>query len=285
MGEASLLGPDDGEVVVDTPARRLVIKVSRADLVIVEFRIGPRQDGPPRHVHHHHTDCFYVLEGELTLDVAGEQVIAGPGTWVMAPPGVVHTFRNAGDDAARWLNVHVPGCGFDEYVRSRGAAPFDQHDPPTDGGRPFADAVVRGPGEGQELAIGASTLHIKASVHDADGALALTEQQIAPGFPGPGLHRHREMLDSFWVLGGELMLQIGEQTATATPGSYAVIAPGNAHTFSNPTSEPVHALNLMVPAGLEQYLVEVHNALRPGEPPDPALFAQIASRYDFEPLD
>src|SRR4029078_8128003 len=39
-------------------------------------------------------------------------VVAGPGTFVLAPPGVRHTFANRGDAVVRMVNVHAP-AGFD----------------------------------------------------------------------------------------------------------------------------------------------------------------------------
>jgi mannose-6-phosphate isomerase-like protein (cupin superfamily) len=74
--------------------------------------IGPRREGPPPHAHTGEDDSFYVLEGELTLTAAGEEVVAGPGTFVLVPPGVEHTFANRGDESVRMLNVHAP-AGFD----------------------------------------------------------------------------------------------------------------------------------------------------------------------------
>ena len=77
-------------------------------------------------------------------------VTGPPGTLAAAPPNVVHTFRNASDATAIFLNLHVPSLGFGDYMRGRNPA-FDQHEPPPDGGRPLADAVLSGPGEARAL--------------------------------------------------------------------------------------------------------------------------------------
>lgn len=74
--------------------------------------IQPHRDGPPIHQHAAEDDSFYMLEGELTFVVDDEEVIAGPGTFVLVPPGVPHTFANRGDEPARFANVHAP-AGFD----------------------------------------------------------------------------------------------------------------------------------------------------------------------------
>ena len=82
----------------------------RFNLAIVT--IAPRRSGPEVHAHRDEDDSFYVLEGELAFDVDGEEVVAGPGTFVLVPPGVPHAFANRGETVVRVLNVHAP-AGFD----------------------------------------------------------------------------------------------------------------------------------------------------------------------------
>src|SRR2546429_359677 len=101
------------------------------------------------------------------------------------------------------------------------------------------------------------------------------------GRPGPVLHRHTRMVDSFYVLEGTLTVRVEDEEHGLGPGSYAFVPPGVAHTFSNPSDETVRMLNLQAPGGLEQYLKELGSALKPGEQADPAVMATLASRYDF----
>jgi mannose-6-phosphate isomerase-like protein (cupin superfamily) len=82
----------------------------RFNLAVIE--IQPRRGGPPVHAHEAEDDAFYILEGELTFTVENEVVTAGPGTFVLVPPGLRHTFANEGDAVVRMLNVHAP-AGFD----------------------------------------------------------------------------------------------------------------------------------------------------------------------------
>ena len=74
--------------------------------------IQPLRDGPPVHQHAAEDDSFYMLDGELTFIVDDAEVVAGPGTFVLVPPEVPHTFANRGDKPARFMNVHAP-AGFD----------------------------------------------------------------------------------------------------------------------------------------------------------------------------
>ncbi len=82
----------------------------RFNLAIIT--IQPHGNGPPKHSHAAEDDSFYLLEGELTFGVEGEEVVAGPGTFVLVPPGIEHTFSNRSDAVARFVNVHAP-AGFD----------------------------------------------------------------------------------------------------------------------------------------------------------------------------
>lgn len=77
--------------------------------------MAPHRHGPPIHEHRDEDDAFYVLEGELTFEVEGDEIVATPGTFVLVPPGIRHTFANHGDTAVRMLNIHAP-AGFDLRV-------------------------------------------------------------------------------------------------------------------------------------------------------------------------
>jgi mannose-6-phosphate isomerase-like protein (cupin superfamily) len=77
--------------------------------------IQPHHDGPGLHAHEAEDDAFYILEGELIFKVDGEEVVAGPGTFVLVPPGVEHSFANRGGAVVRKVNVHAP-AGFDLRV-------------------------------------------------------------------------------------------------------------------------------------------------------------------------
>ena len=92
-----------------------VVKAARPEVSLIEFEIKPGGGVQP-HFHKGHSDSFYVLEGDVEFHVGDEVVQGSPGTYVLAPPGVVHFFKNVSDEPARALNLHTPG-GFVEYRR------------------------------------------------------------------------------------------------------------------------------------------------------------------------
>ncbi len=105
-------GPDGGEVL---KGQRVLAELP--ELEAVELRFAPGFEGVDPHVHDDHVDSFYVLEGEAEFTVGDEVVRAGPGSYVAAPAGLRHGFRNAGESELRMLNVHAPNGGFVQGLR------------------------------------------------------------------------------------------------------------------------------------------------------------------------
>ena len=107
---AVVVRPGEGDRVGNVEFLARTRDTSRFNLAIVT--IEARRSGPEAHVHETEDDAFYILEGELVFTADDEDVVAGPGTFVLVPPGVPHTFANRGDAPARFVNVHAP-AGFD----------------------------------------------------------------------------------------------------------------------------------------------------------------------------
>jgi quercetin dioxygenase-like cupin family protein len=240
MSEAFVVPPGGGEVVGDSPDRRVEILSDHETLHATWSRFGPGREGADLHVHRHHTDLFYVLAGELTVRLGpqDEAVAVPPGTLARVPPLVVHGFRNGGDAELRYLNLHAPGADFADYLRAMRdgrAFAYDQHPPPPDGGRPIAEAQIGGDGFATDREV---------LLADAE-EIAIAEVRAEPG-PPPPPHVHRRHAESFYVLDGELSLAAGGRTLRAPAGSWLQVPPGVPHAPS--TAEPVRYLNLHAPS-------------------------------------
>ena len=214
-----LLRAGEGEVITDVPERTLRLLTDHELLTLTWFRYEPGQEGPDPHVHFSHSDAFYVLEGELELRLGPEveSVNAPAGTLGAAPANLVHTFLNSSDATALFINIHAPGAGFADMLRARrdgrhsDAEQFDQHDPPDDGGRRLADAVVGVPGE--------------AAVQDRDGHFSVARLEL-----GPGSEKPLRGLAAVFVLDGTATL---DDTHLAT-GDFALVPHGEC-VLGNPT--------------------------------------------------
>lgn len=140
--DAVVLMPGEGERIGEGAANTRM-KATAEDtggaFSIAEGVFPAGMTGPPPHAHEHITDSFYVLEGTLHLTVGDRELDAPAGSYVLVPPGVVHTFRNASDAPVRFLNINSPG-GFENYLRDLAAAMKGGALP---GGEEFAKIVAK----------------------------------------------------------------------------------------------------------------------------------------------
>jgi quercetin dioxygenase-like cupin family protein len=242
VSEAVLVPSGGGEIIGDSPNRRVEILSDDESLHATWSRFGAGREGADLHVHRHHTDMFYVLEGELTvmLGTEGETATVPAGSLARVPPLVVHGFRNASSREMRYLNFHAPGQGFADFLRAlRDGRTFtyDQHPPPADGGRPITEAVIGG---GVPLGDGVTRL---ADVEE----VGIAETRSRPEEQSPSAHVHRRHVESFYVLEGELTFIAGGRELRAELGTWVQIPPGVPHAFAVSSDGPARFVDVHTP--------------------------------------
>ncbi len=260
MSELILVPPRSGELIGDAPDRRVEILSDHQSLHATWSRFGRGREGADLHVHRHHTDLFYVLDGELTVRLGSddEPVDVPAGTLARVPPLVVHGFRGGSADEVRYLNLHAPGMEFAEFlraVRDGRTFSYDQHPPPTDGARPPAEAVIGGAelvGDRPELRVA-----LLADVEE----IGIAEIWSTPGGAAPPPHVHRAHAESFYVLEGDLTFTGGDRDVVAEEGSFVQVPPGVGHTFAASGSRPVRFLDVHTPScGFGVFVRSLHQA-------------------------
>ena len=112
MAQPIVIPPGQGHRVGNVEFLARTADTPRFTFGIIEIAVGRVLAA---HVHDDEDDAFYILDGEMTFVVEGEDVPAPPGTFVLVPPGVSHGFRNDGDVPVRMLNIHAP-AGFDRRI-------------------------------------------------------------------------------------------------------------------------------------------------------------------------
>lgn len=241
---ALVLPPGAGEVVGDSEDRRVEILGDHDVLHATWTRFGPGRDGASPHVHRRHHDLFYVLEGEFTVGLGPDvhETAVPAGTLILAPPLVVHAFRNASDAELRYLNFHAPGAGFAGFLRGLRdgtGETFDSEDPPADGGRAAADATIVSPDADADAG-----LTVLVDVEE----LAVAEIRAEPGGPRRAPHLHRRHVEAFYVLAGELLFTLGEREVRAGAGTWVQVPPETPHTVASTGSDAARFLNLHAPS-------------------------------------
>jgi len=91
--------------------------------------IVPPGGGPPHHLHRREDETFYVLEGQVTLKVGDETLVAGPGTFINLPIWNPHSFRNDSDKMVRML-ISLTPSGLEDFFFEIGQRFDDSKLPP-----------------------------------------------------------------------------------------------------------------------------------------------------------
>ena len=127
-------------------------------------------------------------------------------------------------------------------------------------------AYVHRPGEAELRWLGDTSTSFLATGEDTHGAFALVDERAARGVAVP-LHLHRDDMESFYVLEGEITLYIdGEAGVRATPGAFAHIPGGTVHGF-RVESDTARYLILTTPQHGQFYLAITLPAQAGGSPP------------------
>ena len=121
-----------------------------------------------------------------------------------------------------------------------------------------------------------------AAGNDTGGEFALFESTGIRGHNSPR-HRHVRASETFIVLDGEVLIEVGDEQRTAGPGHVAVLPRGLPHTFVvlSPTAR---YLTLHTPAGFDAFVRGVSDLARTGAPPDRAAMAEVAAQHGIEIL-
>jgi mannose-6-phosphate isomerase-like protein (cupin superfamily) len=113
------------------------------------------------------------------------------------------------------------------------------------------------------------TYTILLSGDDTDGRYCLIDMHIPPG-GGPPPHRH-DFEESFTILEGEIEA-VFRGNKTVVRAGQTVNIPANApHSFTNASNHPARLLCICVPAGLDEFFLEIGVPVASRTTPPPKL--------------
>lgn len=115
--EKVILQAGEGESI-NLPGMPVTVKVRGEDtskgLAILELTLAPRFLVAPPHTHKNEDEIVYLAEGELKVVVGDMIGDARPGSFILMPRGVPHTFWNSGKGNSRLHLIATP-AGMDKY--------------------------------------------------------------------------------------------------------------------------------------------------------------------------
>ncbi|HET7571676.1 MAG TPA: cupin domain-containing protein [Gaiellaceae bacterium] len=140
---------------------------------------------------------------------------------------------------------------------------------------------ILGPDAGESVNLLALGVRFMVEGASTGAAFALVEHPLPPRALGAPVHTHANEDEYSYVLEGRLGIQLGDDVLEAGPGALVFKPRGVPHAFWNAGDEPLRILEIVSPAGFEQYFREMAAALAAHGPGSPETLA-IAERYELE---
>jgi mannose-6-phosphate isomerase-like protein (cupin superfamily) len=116
------------------------------------------------------------------------------------------------------------------------------------------------------------------------GRFSLVEHPIGPRGLAAPMHLHTREDEYSFILAGMWGFQLADTVVYGEPGDLVYKPRDVWHSFWNATDEPARLLEIISPAGFEQFFVELAGTLpssRPEESEIPALLAAYGLHMDF----
>jgi mannose-6-phosphate isomerase-like protein (cupin superfamily) len=116
---------------------------------------------------------------------------------------------------------------------------------------------------------------------ESGGGFSLVEHPMPARALAAPLHRHLNEDEYSFVLEGRVGALLGDDVVEGEPGDLIFKPRGQWHTFWNAGDEPARILEIISPAGFEQFfseLVDLGGALAA----DPEVLGALSARYELE---
>src|SRR3954447_20542891 len=116
---------------------------------------------------------------------------------------------------------------------------------------------IVGPKDGKAGNLGAVGVRFMIDGDETGGNFSLVEHPIAPRHLAAPLHIHEREDEYSYVLEGRLGALLGDEVVYAEPGDLVFKPRNQWHTFWNAGDEPCRILEIIAPAGFEDFFREL----------------------------
>lgn len=115
----------------------------------------------------------------------------------------------------------------------------------------------------------------------SEGGFSLVEHAMSPRALAAPLHRHTHEDEYSFVFSGDVGAMLGDDVVTTGPGTLIFKPRGQWHTFWNAGDAPAHILEIISPAGFEQFFRKVV-ALGGIMKADPQALGALSAEYGLD---
>ena len=118
-------------------------------------------------------------------------------------------------------------------------------------------ATVLGPADGKSGQLGGIGVRFMIDSATSGGGFSLVEHPMPPRALGAPLHRHSREDEYSYVLEGRVGALLGDEVVYGEPGDLIFKPRDQWHTFWNADDSPARILEVISPAGFEQFFSEL----------------------------
>jgi quercetin dioxygenase-like cupin family protein len=142
-------------------------------------------------------------------------------------------------------------------------------------------AKVVGPRDGKAGFLGSIGVRFMIDGPEAHGGFSLVEHPMSPRALAAPMHRHNREDEYSYVLEGRVGALLGDEALVGGPGDLIFKPRNQWHTFWNAGDEPARILEIISPAGFEQFFAELVD-LGGVTGAEPQILADLCARYELE---
>jgi mannose-6-phosphate isomerase-like protein (cupin superfamily) len=142
--------------------------------------------------------------------------------------------------------------------------------------------ITIGTDEGERVDLGGLGIVWKIEGAEADGRFSVVHHPLAPRALAAPLHRHTREDEYSYVLTGTLGALLGDDVVTAEPGTWVFKPRNQWHTFWNAGDTPCEIIEIISPAGFENFFHELAEVYAGDGGSDLERFVDLCSRYGLE---
>lgn len=141
-----------------------------------------------------------------------------------------------------------------------------------------APVKIVGPGDADEGFLGSIGVRFMIDGLETGERFSLVEHPMAPRALAAPLHLHTREDEYSFVLEGRMGALLGDEVVEAGPGDLVFKPRNQWHTFWNAGDEPCRILEIIAPAGFEQFFRELSD-MGGAINADPAELTALGARY------
>ncbi|BAZ05003.1 cupin domain-containing protein [Calothrix sp. NIES-3974] len=131
--------------------------------------------------------------------------------------------------------------------------------------------------EGQIVQVLSDRVCIKLKSTHSPNSMAVVTVDVPPdGFVPP--HTHTQEEESYYMLEGSMVMQLGSEEFTIEPGDFVHVPAGTIHGYRNNSDQPIRFLAWTIGGSIDEFFIEMSTKIRE-IPKDLPKMPEILEKY------